>query len=347
MSDSFNILVSSAGRRVSLLDLFRRSLRELELDGEVMAIDMSRTSPAFHLSDRAFQVPRCTAPEFVPQVLELCKEYEIDLIIPTIDTELPIYAKHRDVFEKQGTAIAISKPEVIEIANDKIATHKWLTAQGLPTVRQTTVEGALENRTEWAFPLLVKPVAGSMSKGVAIVANEKELLAATQDDDYIVQTIAPGEEYTVSFFADRQGVCRCAIPRQRLEVRAGEVSKGRTIRNEFIEELTFEVCNLLPGAYGALNVQIFFNEETAELNIIELNPRFGGGFPLAYEAGGKYPQWLIEEIAGLPSTATNGAWRDRLTMLRFDRAVYLTEEELNGESEVHSLRRGRHPVSGT
>lgn len=333
MSSSFNVLISSAGRRVELMDNFRDALQRLGLEGRVLAIDMSRQSPAFHMADEAFLVPRCTSPEFIPRVLALCEEQKIDLIIPTIDTELAIYAENRDIFAAKGVTIAVSSPEVIAIANDKRATHEWLTQQGLPTVKQAEVEDVLSGAASLAYPLLVKPAAGAMSRGVAIVADEQELRLATEDDDYIVQTIAPGKEYTVSFFADRSGKCRCAIPRKRLEVRAGEVSKGVTIRNQHIEELAFEVCDRLPGAFGTLNVQIFFDYATEELNIIEINPRFGGGFPLAYQAGGRYPQWLIEEVRGLPSSATNDRWIDQLTMLRFDRAIYLTKKGLEGRSD--------------
>ena len=345
LTQTFNILLSSAGRRVGLLDLLKTTLRDLDLVGEVIAIDMSRTAPAFHLADRSFTVPRCTAPEFVDVVLEICAKHNVGLIVPTIDTELPIYAAAREQFAKAGVTVAISSPEVIAIANDKVATHKWLSTHGLPTVRQATVAEVLDSPDQWEYPLFVKPVAGSMSQGIAVVENSEELVAATSDDTYVVQTLAAGEEYTVSFFAGRDGRCRCAVPRKRLEVRAGEVSKGLTVRNPLVEELTFELCELLPGAYGALNVQIFLDQATETLSIIEINPRFGGGFPLAWEAGGKYPQWLIEELLDLPSTAARDKWRDRLTMLRFDDAVYLTEEELNESPEVHRVRRGRHALS--
>lgn len=328
MGRSFNVLISSVGRRVELVDNFRDALKSLNLEGRVDAIDLSRTAPAFHLADRAFQVPRCTNFEFIPRVLEICKENEIDLVIPTIDTELAMYADSRDEFRAIGTRIAVSSPEVIAICNDKISTHRWLKQEGLPTVEQGNVEEVIEGIASgsWEFPLLVKPVNGSMSRGVAIVNDLDELRAATADEEFIVQTIAPGDEYTVSFYADSHGQCRCAIPRRRLEVRAGEVSKGLTIRNERIEEIAFEVCNRLPGAYGALNVQVFFNPDTEELNIIEINPRFGGGFPLACRAGGDYPKWMIEEILGKPTTASNDLWKDRLMMLRYDRAVYVSEE---------------------
>ena len=114
--------------------------------------------------------------------------------------------------------------------------------------------------------------------------------------------------------------------RHRIEVRGGEVSKGITRRVEALEALTWQICEALPGAFGALNVRIFYDESTGALNVIEINPRFGGGFPLAYQAGGDFPRWLIEEALGHSCTARADVWRDGLVMLRYDRAIYLHEE---------------------
>jgi hypothetical protein len=133
-----NILISSAGRRGALLGIFRETLQGLGWSGELLAADMSRLSAAFHLADRAFVVPRCTDAAFVPALLDICRENDVRLIVPTIDTELPMYAAHRAEFEAIGTTVAVSAPETIAIGGDKNETHEWLVANGFPTVRQTT-----------------------------------------------------------------------------------------------------------------------------------------------------------------------------------------------------------------
>jgi carbamoyl-phosphate synthase large subunit len=319
----FNVLISSAGRRHALLEIFRRALGELGLDGEVMAGDMSRLSAAFQAADRAFLVPRCTSAEFVPRMLEICRENEIALVIPTIDTELPVYAAHRDAFAKIGTTVTVSRPEVVAIGGDKARTHAWLVAHGFPTVRQAAVEEALAAPEAWPYPFLVKPSGGSSSIGVAVVRDRTQLEAATRGGGFIAQTLATGVEHTIDFLASREGKCLCAVPRRRFEVRAGEVSKGMTVRSPALEGLASRLCEALPGAYGCLNVQVFLDEATGTMNVIEINPRFGGGFPLSWEAGARYPRWIIEELLGLPSTATATSWRDRLVMLRYDDAVFV------------------------
>jgi len=282
---------------------------------------MSSTSAAFHAADQGFLVPRCTAPEFVSTMLDICRRNNVGLIVPTIDTELPIYAATVDEFAAAGVTILISDPQVIEIASDKRRTHEWLVETGLPTVRQAEVADVLANPGDWAFPLLVKPVGGSSSIGVATVATREELSFATRDGDYIVQTLAQGTEYTIDALIDRSGHCVCAVPRKRLEVRAGEVSKAVTFRSAELIALAKRVFESLPGAFGVQNVQVFLNDD-GDMRIIEINPRFGGGYPLSWQAGAHYPRWLIEEQRNLPSTVTED-WQDGLTMLRYDDAVFV------------------------
>lgn len=323
----FNVLISSAGRRVALLRTFREALDALGLSGDVYAVDISTYSSAFQCADNAWTVPRCTDKAFIPAMLELCDREQVGLVIPTIDTSLAVWAAHRDEFEAQGTTVAVSAPETIDIAADKLSTHRWLTAEGFPTVRQTVPEVVLEGSSAWPYPLIAKPVGGSCSIGVHIVTNPQDLRAVTANEDYIIQTIAPGIEYTVSVLVNRRGEAVCAVPRERLAVRAGEVSKGRAVKEPALMDLASRVAERLPGAYGALNVQIFWDESTGELNVIEINPRFGGGYPLAWRAGARYSQWLIEEALSLPSTAGPHNWRDGLVMLRYDDAVFMEPTE--------------------
>lgn len=323
MTDRAVVLISSAGRRVELLRIWRRTLADLGLDGEVLATDMSRVSAAFHDADRAFTVPRCTAPEFVPAMIELCRRERVTLVVPTIDTELPMLAAARADFAAVGTTVHVSAPDTIAIGYDKRATHRWLVEHGFPTVEQHEVADVPD------FPRIAKPVRGSSSIGLARVRDREELARVTAGQDYVVQSIAAGVEYTVDVLVDRQGRCRCAVPRRRLEVRAGEVSKGITVREPAVVALATRIAEALPGAWGCLNVQIFHDAATGALAVIEINPRFGGGFPLAWEAGARYPQWILEEVLGLPSTAPDGndGWHDGLVMLRYDGAVFRSRED--------------------
>lgn len=308
---------------------FRQAIGALELDGALIAADMSPYSPAFQLADRRYLVPRCTSDEFVSFMVDLCQREGVRLLIPTIDTELPVYAANKEAFAAVGCNIAISDPATIAIGCDKLVTHAWLLESGLPTVQQATAEAFLamsdaeHAQGGWDYPLIAKPVNGSSSIGVVVAETRDDIAAVADTKPYIVQTMAPGVEFTVSVLADRDGRGVCAVPRQRLEVRAGEVSKARAVRNAEVQELAIKVVESLPGAYGAINVQLFWDAETGAMNIIELNTRFGGGYPLAWQVGARYPQWMIEELLVLPSTAKRDAWDDGVVMLRFDDAVFV------------------------
>jgi carbamoyl-phosphate synthase large subunit len=324
---SLHICLSSAGRRAGLLEGFRDALRGLGLGGQVSAVDACLTAPALHLADAAWQVPGCEEPDFLPAMLDLCLKERIDLIIPTIDTELPVYAAHRDAFAALGVVVAISGPETVAVAADKVCTHAWLTEHGFPTVRQTCVADFLAHPASWEFPLIVKPRGGSAGKGVDCVASQQALRALPDlAPDAIVQEVAPGQEYTINVLVDRAGRCLCAAPHLRLEVRAGEVSKAVTAKHRGLMELAKEMVEALPDAYGAFNFQCFLDEE-AEIRVIEINARFGGGYPLAREAGADFPRWLIQDLLGGPVEATFDGWQDGLTMLRYDEAVFLPERE--------------------
>jgi len=317
------VLISSAGRRVELLRAFRETVRDQ--GGRVLGVDITPYSPAFQDADEAFIVPRCTTPEFVPALLDICRTHGVDLVIPTLDPELPVYAAARDEFAAIGTTVAISRPDVAAIGGDKQQTHDWLVANGFPTVQQGTLADVEADPGAWAFPLIVKPRFGSASIGVGIVRDHDELARAASQPDALVQTLAPGVEHTIDLLADRDGRCLAAIPRRRLEVRAGEVSKAVTVRDPALIELAEKLCAALPGPYGALNVQVFAGDEPGQLAVIEMNARFGGGYPLSYAAGADFPLALVQDALGLPRTAPLEGWQDGLVMLRYDAAVFVTD----------------------
>jgi carbamoyl-phosphate synthase large subunit len=323
-----NVCLSSAGRRVALLEGFRQALRDLAPGGHVYAVDACLTAPALRLADAAWQMPHCRAPHFLPSLLDLCRREEIGLLVPTIDTELPVYAAHRGEFAEQGVVVAVSGPETVSIAADKVRTHAWLTSYGFPTARQALAREVLAHPAAWSFPLVVKPRWGSAGKGVEVVASVDALRAVPDlREDSIVQEICPGNEHTVNVLVDREGRCRCAVPHLRMEVRAGEVSKAVTVKHPGLMRLAAEMAETLPDAYGAFNFQCFLSGES-DLRVIEINARFGGGYPLSREAGADFPRWMVQEALGQPMEASFDDWQDDLVMLRYDEAVFVTGEML-------------------
>jgi carbamoyl-phosphate synthase large subunit len=345
----FTVMLSAGGRRVALMRLLRDSIQDLGLTPRILVTDLTPKSAAFQLADIPCIVKRHNEPGCLDQLLDLCRQHQVRLVVPTIDPELPFYARHRTRFESVGARVVISSQETIQICNDKRSTHQWLTDQGFPTLRQIDADLLLEDggcKTEdgapssilhppssilsegWTFPVFVKPIGGSSSIGARIVRDPKDLAPAISDGQYIAQEIAPGQEYTTDVFVDQNGKCRCAVPRLRFETRGGEVSKGMAVRCAPVEDVARRVAEALPGARGVLNVQSFFDEATGALNVIEINPRFGGGYPLSHQAGAPMTQWVIEEALGVPSTARDDQWRDGVVMLRYDDAVFVHRDQI-------------------
>jgi carbamoyl-phosphate synthase large subunit len=173
----------------------------------------------------------------------------------------------------------------------------------------------------WSWPVILKPVNGSSSVGIRRAENLGDAkLAAIERTDYVAQELLCGREYTVNVFFDQAGKLRSAVPHHRYEVRAGEVSKGITERQPTLMDLASRLGLALKGACGPLCFQAVVSED-GQARIFEINARFGGGYPLAHQAGTTFTKWLLEETAGLPWSA-NDRWEEGVTMLRYDAAIF-------------------------
>ena len=316
-----NILISSAGRRGALVRIFKTSVRAMFGTGRVVATDASPLSAAGKLADHFELVPRCSSEYFLAHMLELCQRRRIDAIVPTIDAELMVYATNRKSFADIGTSLLISSQETVEIGEDKRRLYRWLTENDIPTVQTAPLRDALADRSGWQLPLIVKPARGSASIGVMRACSWHELERREPEADLIVQTAASGNEYTVDAWIDSDGKCVCVVPRQRLEVRAGEVQKAITVRWPALEHLAQRVAGALPGVYGPINIQIFADEH--HFAVIEVNARFGGGYPLSWQAGADFPKWFLEDVSGSTRSQRSPEWRSGMIMLRFDDAVFI------------------------
>jgi carbamoyl-phosphate synthase large subunit len=274
-------------------------------------------------------MPRCTAPDFESALIELALRAGIHLIVPTIDTELPVMAGLRSTLLERGIWVSVSDPQTVSICADKVLTNAWLVERGFPTVRQASLASVQQASSGWLLPLIVKPRAGSASIGVRRIAELNELRAIRDTENrLIVEEIAPGREFTVNVYVDKNGRCRCAVPHERLEVRGGEVSKGITNKHRGMMELAANIAESLPGARGALNIQCFLDKD-GRVRVVEINARFGGGYPLAHRAGAPFTKWLLQEALDLAAVSDCADWQPGLAMLRYDQAIFTTADRLS------------------
>lgn len=312
MTAPFTILLTSAGRRVALLRLLRADAIALGFTPRIIAADLAPAlSAACAEADLAVQPPRATDPAYGDFLRELCAQENVRLLVPTIDPELAPIASIAAALRAAGTAVNISSPAAVAMARDKLATMRALAAAGIAVPRTYTQADA----ATWAVQLIAKPRDGSASAGVRPITAAD---LATMPPDMLVQERLSGTEFTVNMFV-HQGRTVAAVPHQRLAVRAGEVEKGVTRRVPTLAQIAGRLPAALPGLSGALCFQAILTEDGPK--VFEVNARFGGGFPLAHHAGAPFTRWLIADAAGLPWAATD-EWREGITMLRFDDAVF-------------------------
>ena len=316
------ILISAAGRRNKLLACFREAAARLGIEATVLATDIDPAmSPACHAADAAFAVPRCTDAAFDNAMKSLCAEHHVDLLIPTIDTELPYYAREAAWFAANGTLLNISSPETVDLARDKMKFHLFLKKHAVPT--PPTGEAALltpETLTALPWPCIFTPRDGSRSIGIVRARSPGEVPEAARDKNYIWQECWRGQEFSLNLFVGRDGHCHCVVPHERVEVREGEVSKGITRHHAALEAAARRMAENLPGAFGAHCAQGIVRDDGTVI-LFELNARFGGGYPLVDHAGAHFAQWLIEERLGLPLSANNN-WTAGHVMLRYDADIF-------------------------
>lgn len=312
------ILISSAGRRVELLNSFRKSAFDLGMDVKILAADLNPDwSPACQVADEALKVVRCTHPSFIQQMLDICEEQRVDLIIPTIDTELSIYAKAKAEFAKIGTRVMVADLTDIEIIR-----NKYLTAKTLEKARVPVPLTWLRDQKEQALahlPLILKPIDGSLSEGIRIVNEAAEL--GEVPDNFILQELIKGDEYTVNVFVSSSGKFVCAVPHFRKFVRAGEVTLAETRRRESLTQAAKNIVSALPNLTGAFCFQAIENPD-GNVKVFEINGRFGGGYPLAHQAGCPMSKWLLQEISG-QRPDYHDHWQEHMRMLRYDAAVFI------------------------
>lgn len=319
-----NILITSAGQRVSLVQAFKTELRQFVADGKVLTVDLNPIlAPACHVSDGYFQVPRVTDPSYIDTLLNICLENHIKLIVPTIDTELLVLSEHIERFRAQGIAISVSDMALVQKCRDKRLTHELFSEYGIEIPKQF-------ERDNLQFPLFAKPYNGSLSKGIFVAKSAVDLTEESLNNPELLfmEYISPEEydEYTVDCYYDKHSQLKCVVPRKRIFVRAGEINKGVTRKNEIVRIFS-EKLDRLQGARGCLTVQVFFHKTEKRVLGIEINPRFGGGYPLSYLARANYPQWLIKEYLFNENVPAFGDWEDNLLMLRYDAEVLVHHYE--------------------
>ena len=315
-----NILITSAGKRVALTKYFKETLNRFYPEAKVFITDMNpEMAPVSYVCDGAFKVPRVTAPEYHAELLKICDENDVGMIIATIDTELLLLADLKEKFREKGIHVMVSDKAFVTMCRDKRNTGAFFESHGVRVPKEV-------DKYHPTFPLFAKPYDGSLSTNLHYIKTADELTQEILDDpkllfmEYIDKRVY--KEYTVDMYFGKDNRVKCIVPRERIEIRAGEINKGRTAKNEILTFLK-EKLGYIEGCVGCICVQLFFHPDTKDIVGIEINPRFGGGYPLSYNCGGNFPEFLIREYFMGESVEYFDDWKDSMLMLRYDDAIYV------------------------
>ena len=315
-----NILITSAGKRVALVKAFKETLLKYFHDSKVYTTDMNpRMPPAAYVSDGCISVPRVTSEDYIGILQEICQKYDIGLVVPTIDTELSILSANKSIFEEIGTHLCVSEYDFIMMCRDKRNTGAFFENNGIRVPQPI-------DKYHPRFPMFAKPYDGSLSSNMHYIKTAEDLTAEILADpklifmEYIYKK--KYQEYTVDMYFARDHQLKMAVPRERIEIRAGEINKGRTVK-ESLEPYIHQHLSYIEGCEGCICGQFFYNKENNDVVGIEINPRFGGGYPLSYAARANYPEFLIREYFLGESILYSDDWTDGMLMLRYDDAIFV------------------------
>lgn len=317
--NEIRLLFTGIGRRVELIQAFRDAALVLNVRLKIFGADMSDTAPALAFCDETRKVCRMKDPGYITELIRICRLENIDLLIPTIDTDLLVLSSHASEFAP--TKVLISSPEMISVCRDKRRTAEFFRQCGCYT--PDTVDDWKKYTS--GYPCFIKPKDGSSSINAYKVNSEEDLRAYAQHmDDYIIQPFIEGEEYTVDMFCDFEGNPVYVTPRIRLFVRAGEVLKTQIVMDQHI----IDECKRIASRFkpiGPLTIQLIRQKQTGLDYFIEINPRFGGGAPLSMRAGARSTEVILKLLAG-ESCSSEKIISDGAIFSRFDQSVSISSK---------------------
>ena len=320
------ILFTSIGRRVELVQSFRSAAANLNIDLKILGVDISMDAPALYFCDATYPICRISEEAYIPQLLDICKDNQVDCLIPTIDTDLMLLAQSKRLFEEAGIRVLISAPDKVRLCRDKTCTGEYFRSVGLNAPLSISSLEEFDKRyerREIAFPVFIKPKDGSSSIDAYKAENYDRLCQCAQKiRDYVIQQFISGREYTIDIFCDYWGNPVFITPRERILVRGGEVIVTKITQNDrMIAEMQTLISDFKPC--GQITVQLIRDEQSGEDYYIEINPRFGGGAPLSIKAGADSAEAVLRMLSGERLSYQEKAARDGAIYSRFDQSICL------------------------
>lgn len=312
-----NILILSAGTRNKIVQYFKK---ELDGRGNVVATDMSDLAPAIYEADRYYIVPRMTAPEYLDIILDICEKEQITGILSLIDPELSLLAENKDRFKALGTTVIGSSHELCEMSLDKFQMYNWLTEHNYKCAKSYINKNLFYkdfDSGKITYPVFVKPTRGSASIAITKVYDKETLeLLFEHNEGLMIQEFLNGQEIGADVFIDMvSGEVVSVFTKKKIKMRSGETDKAVSFKDEKLVKLITQFVGEA-GFRGQIDIDIF--EIKGVYYISEVNPRFGGGYPHAYECGVNHMKLIVENLKGKKNTNIIGKYAEDIYMMKYN-----------------------------
>jgi len=320
-----NILILSCGTRNKIVQYFKKELAGI---GQVIASDCSELAPALYDADKYFIVPFVGKENYLDVVLSICKDNDVKAVLSLIDPELSVLAANRDRFLSIGTIPIISDYETVEICFDKYKMYEFLINNGFKTIKSYLSKEKFYKDVEAgniSYPVFVKPIKGSASININKVSTKEEIeLLFHKHENLMIQEFMDGIEYGADVYIDMlTGETVSIFLKQKIKMRAGETDKSvSVIDNNLFNEIKRFVE--IAGFKGIIDIDIF--KVNGECYISEVNPRFGGGYPHAYECGINVPEMIVNNICGKSNKVNIGNYKEGIYMMKYNEVKIVSKK---------------------
>ena len=312
-----NILILAAGTRNKIVQYFKRTFDGV---GTVVATDASTLGPAIYDADKYYIVPPITEPGYIDIILDICKKEQIKGVLSLIDPELSLLAANEEKFKAIGVKIIGSSYELCEMALDKMQMYEWLKTHGYNCARSWMDKEEFYKAVdagEVSYPVFVKPYRGSASISISKVYDKETVdLLFAHEDDLMIQEFLDGQEIGADVYIDLiSGEVVSIFTKKKIKMRAGETDKAVSFKDEKLFQL-IEKFAKEAGYKGQIDIDIF--DINGEYYISEVNPRFGGGYPHAYESGCDHMKLILNNLQGIVNEKNIGAYDDGIYMMKYN-----------------------------
>lgn len=304
------VLMLGGARRVSMAELLIKSAARLGHELQILSYELTTQVPIAAVGEVITGL-KWTDPDVVNDLVRICKEREVDIILPFVDGAIEIAS--RVSAELPEVFVPVSEPKIAHAMFDKVTAAKIFKDAGVPIPETYTVLTA-------SIPAIAKPRHGSASRGIKVFYNMEDLMHLEDINDYLIQEyIENREEYTVDCYVSKEGEVMCTVPRRREEVMGGEVTRTRTVHNEVLEQMSREAVSAFK-LRGPVTLQYIHDLDRNRFLLMEINPRLGGGVVCSIYAGAPITDYILQESFGVPLTPCTD-WTNNTLMTRYWKEV--------------------------